>query len=108
MLTAAEPVKGRIAFHTLFEFHHAILDPIHALMEDRTACLMSRDIEAVIAFKPKVLVIADSHYSFFRERLPGTIIVWTRHGFSSGPTGTPKSTGSCVNPSGSWCCVWGA
>lgn len=72
----------RIGFHFTYDFHHAMLDPIYALLKEEFPCLMTSDANAVIDFKPKILVLADAHYHFFRGRLPGTIIIWVRHGFS--------------------------
>jgi hypothetical protein len=71
-----------IGFHLGYEFHHAILDPIYALLKEESPCLLTQDADAIIDFKPKILVLADAHYHFFRGRLPGTIIIWVRHGFS--------------------------
>ncbi|OGP81309.1 MAG: hypothetical protein A2Z08_09875 [Deltaproteobacteria bacterium RBG_16_54_11] len=72
-----------IGFHLTYDFHHAMLDPIYALLRDEYPCLMAKDAKAIIDFKPKVLALADAHYHYFRGKLPGTIIIWVRHGFSN-------------------------
>lgn len=73
----------RIGFHLLHDFHHAMLNPIYSLLKDEFPCLITKDVDSIIAFKPKILILADAHYYRFRGRLPVTIIVWIRHGFSS-------------------------
>lgn len=73
----------RIGFHILWDFHHSVLDPIYDLLKDDFHCLMTKNIESLIQFNPKILILADRHYHHFRNRLPETIIVWTRHGFAS-------------------------
>lgn len=75
--------SNSVGFHVLYEFHHAMLDPIYALLKDEFACFMSNDINSIIAFQPRVLLVAGSHYFYFRRQLPRAIIIWTRHGFSS-------------------------
>jgi CDP-glycerol glycerophosphotransferase (TagB/SpsB family) len=44
---------------------------------------MTKNVESLIQFNPMILILADRHYNLFRNRLPKTIIVWTRHGFAS-------------------------
>ena len=82
----------RIGFHILWDFHHAVLDPIYDLLKDDFQCLITKDAERLIQFNPKILVLADRHYHLFRNKLPNTIIIWTRHGFSS-----KNETGKGVN-----------
>jgi hypothetical protein len=72
----------RIAFHLLYDFHHAMLSPIYSLLKDEFPCLITKEVRLVISFKPKILVLADAHYHYFRDKLPGSIIIWVRHGFS--------------------------
>jgi len=72
----------RIGFHLSYDFHHAMLDPIYALLKEEFPCLMTRDAGAIIDFKPKILVLASAHYHIFRGKLAGTIVIWVRHGFS--------------------------
>jgi len=74
---------NRVGFHILHNFHHAMLDPIYSLLKDEFKCLMTNSIEEIISFNPRILILADRHYDAFREDLPNTIIVWTRHGFIS-------------------------
>jgi hypothetical protein len=81
----------RIGFHLGYDFHHAMLDPLHALLKEEFPCLLTQDADAVIDFRPKVLVLADAHYHLFRERLPGAIIIWVRHGFSD-----KNYVGNCI------------
>jgi hypothetical protein len=73
----------KIGFHILWDFHHSVLDPIYDLLKDDFNCLMTKNVENLIQFNPKVLILADRQYHLFRNGLPKTIIVWTRHGFAS-------------------------
>jgi len=73
----------RIGFHLAYDFHHAMLNPIYALLREEFPCLITTNAKSIIAFKPRILVLADAHYHYFRGKLPGTIIIWVRHGFSN-------------------------
>jgi teichoic acid glycerol-phosphate transferase len=78
-----EKTKMRVGFFVSFPFHEEILAPIHAELKDEFPCLISSDVEAIIKFRPHVLVIADRFLPKYRARLPDTIVVYTRHGFIS-------------------------
>jgi len=74
-----EPV--RIGFHLFHEFYRAMLEPVYLILKEEFPCLMTRDLNALLDFKPRILLVADNRYYLYRPRLPGTIIVWVRHGF---------------------------
>lgn len=76
-----EPV--RIGFHLFHEFYRAMLEPIYLILKDEFPCLMTKDLKALLDFKPRILLVADKRYYLYRPQLPGTIIVWVRHGFVS-------------------------
>ena len=76
-------VCERVAFHLGYEFHRAMLEPVYNEVRQHFPSLITTDAKAVIAFNPRVLVLADRHYDVFREHLPETAIIWTRHGFAS-------------------------
>jgi CDP-glycerol glycerophosphotransferase (TagB/SpsB family) len=84
----------RVAFHLLWEFHRTILEPIYEEVRRHFPALITNDAEAVIAYKPRVLVLADGHYQMFRGHLPETAIIWTRHGFAS-KNHTQRATTGC-------------
>ena len=73
----------RVAFHLGHPFHASMLGPVYEQVRHTIPALLSESVNEVVDFAPKVLVLADSHYHLFRERLPNTPIVWTRHGFSN-------------------------
>jgi hypothetical protein len=73
----------KIAFHTLHDFHCAVLAPIYHVLQHEYQCLLTSHIEEVHRFHPDILVLADHHTEYFRERLPDTLIIWARHGLSS-------------------------
>ena len=79
----ASSARPSVAFFVLWEFHRPILSPVYDALRDEYPCLISNDPEEVVAFRPAVLVLADAAYDRFRARLPDTILVFTRHGFSS-------------------------
>jgi hypothetical protein len=74
----------RVGFHLRFPFHHAMLDPVARALAPDVECLATEDLEALAGFAPPVVVVADGlHYAELRALLPGSLIVWTRHGFAS-------------------------
>jgi hypothetical protein len=60
-----------------------MLEPVYLILKEEFPCLMTKDLKALLAFKPQILLVADNRYYLYRPRLPGTIIVWVRHGFVS-------------------------
>ena len=44
---------------------------------------MTKNLNSIVSFKPRILLVADNRYYLYRPRLPGTIIIWVRHGFAS-------------------------
>lgn len=74
---------GKIAFHCYANFEKSILKPVYDLLKEDFFCLFTRSVGEVIKFKPKVLILANHHYHYFRGNLKDTIIVWTRHGFAT-------------------------
>lgn len=81
----------RIAFHCLKPFYRPQMQPVFDLVKDRVPSLLSADTEEVIRFDPRILVVADSRYYLYRHRLPGTIVVWIRHGLAD-----KNFAGACV------------
>ncbi|HWB20682.1 MAG TPA: CDP-glycerol glycerophosphotransferase family protein [Phycisphaerales bacterium] len=77
----------RIAFHVVEPFHHEVLDPVYNLLKDDFPCLLSADQREIVVFKPDVLLLSQLPFTFWREHLPDTRIVFLRHGFSSKNTG---------------------
>ena len=75
--------KKKIGFYMTHAFHHAMLKPIYALLKDELPCLVTSDYKEMVAFNPQIIVLAEHHENFFRQLLPETIIIWTRHGFSN-------------------------
>jgi CDP-glycerol glycerophosphotransferase (TagB/SpsB family) len=73
----------RIAFYHFHPFHHAMLDPVQAAVGTRASCLRTEDPDAVAAFAPHAIVLAEHHEDHLTARLPEVPVVWTRHGFSS-------------------------
>ena len=78
-----EKTKMRVGFFVSFPFHQEILEPICKELTDDFPCLLSTDVEAIIKFRPHVLIIADRLLPKYRVQLPDTIVVYTRHGFIS-------------------------
>ena len=72
----------RIGFYIFCKFHRPILQPIFDLLKDELPCFSTGDVNKVVARKPDIIVCADFPEKIFRSKLPETIIVWTRHGFS--------------------------
>lgn len=78
------PSSRRVAFYLHHRFHAAMLDPVHALVAAHVDTIQSSDRDAVVAFAPDVLVVADGGVcDLFRADLPHTLIVFVRHGFAS-------------------------
>lgn len=73
----------RIGLFISFPFHREILAPIHAQLEPDFPCLFTADVEEIIAFQPHVLIVSDRFLPRYREQLPATILIYTRHGFIS-------------------------
>ncbi len=73
----------RIGFFVRFPFHMEILVPIHALLQIDFPCLLSADVDEIIAFRPMVLIVSDRFLPCYREQLPDAILIYTRHGFIS-------------------------
>jgi hypothetical protein len=71
----------RIGFHLYHEFYRAMLEPVYQELKEEFPCLMTKDLKALLDFKPRILLVVDNRYYLYRPRLPGTIIVWVRHGF---------------------------
>jgi hypothetical protein len=82
--------RNGIGFHVVEPFQHSILYPIYARLRDEFPCLIADSARKMIDFRPRIIVVATDYYHPFRECLPGTAIVWTRHGFSS--KNNPKHT----------------
>src|SRR3990172_8779152 len=72
-----------IGFYVPFEYQRAMLDPIYDLVKQEFPCIVSPDPQALIRANPRILVQAEGEYRPFRKRLPTTLMVFTRHGFSS-------------------------
>lgn len=73
----------RIGFHILTDYYYPMLEPVHSILKDEFPCLMTKNLSSIVSFKPQILLVADYPYHLYRPRLPGTIIIWVRHGFSS-------------------------
>jgi len=83
----------RVAFYIAYDFHRAILEPVHEELRQQFPTLITEDIEQIVAFKPRVLVLSCAHGSMFRSRLPETAIIWTRHGFANKTNIAPSIAG---------------
>jgi len=95
----------RIGFHPFHDFYRAMLEPVYLILKEEFPCLMTKDLNSLLDFKPQILLVADNRYYLYRPRLPGTIIVWVRHGFVSKNGLSRSITGSdfsCV--SSQWVC----
>ena len=77
------PPHPRIACYIRLDFHHAVIDPVYALLSQRWECLLSGDLDAIAAFAPHVILTTHGDHDFFRQRLPGAVIVFVRHGFAT-------------------------
>ena len=89
-----------IGFHLFHDFYRAMLEPVYLILKDEFPCLMTKNLNSIFAFKPQILLVADDRYYLYRSRLPGTIIVWVRHGFASKNVLSKCITGSdfsCVS-----------
>jgi len=73
----------RIGFFVAETFQRAMLAPIYEELRHEFPCLLTDDVDQVIEFQPRILLVATEYYQPFRERLRDTIIIWTRHGFAS-------------------------
>ncbi|MBA7569687.1 hypothetical protein ES708_11428 [subsurface metagenome] len=90
----------RIGFHPFHDFYRAMLEPVYLILKEEFPCLMTKDLNSLLDFKPQILLVADNRYYLYRPRLPGTIIVWVRHGFVSKNGMSRSITGSdfsCVS-----------
>lgn len=96
----------RVGFFVGSRFYHAMLDPIYESLKDELPCLMTGDPQAMVAFTPHVLVHAGSGCSHLRSKLPETIFVWTRHGFSTKKNSARISIAECdfACVSSEWVC----
>lgn len=65
-----------------------MLDPIHALLKDDFECLVSDDPRAIVNFRPRMLLLSQLPFDFWRATLPETSLVFVRHGFSNKNTGS--------------------
>ena len=75
--------KIRICFFIQLEFHHAMLDPIYEILSKDFSCILSSDKKEIINFNPHVIIQSDYDSEFFRKNLPGTLIIYTLHGFGT-------------------------
>ena len=57
--TYSYPAAMRIGFLVRFPFHQEILHPIHSLLRDEFPCLITSEIQAVIDFRPRILIRRD-------------------------------------------------
>lgn len=73
----------RIGFYLIRDSFHAMLEPVYLALKDEFPCLMTKNLHSIVSFKPQILLTAGSLYYLYRSRLPGTIIIWVRHGFAS-------------------------
>lgn len=73
----------RIGFHIFYDFHHAMLEPVYSILKDEFPCLITKNLNSIVSFKPRILLIVGDRYYLYRPRLPGTIIIWVKHGFAS-------------------------
>jgi len=75
--------EARIGFFVAEAFQRAMLAPVYEELRDEFPCLLADNVEQIIEFRPRILLVATEYYQPFREQLPNTIIIWTRHGFAS-------------------------
>ncbi len=64
-------------------FHNVILAPIYQIIKNDLPCLITHDVQQMIAYQPHIIVLAEHPNGFFHKVLPGTIVIHTRHGFAS-------------------------
>ena len=74
---------GRIGFFEKFPFHGAMLRPVYEQLRERLDCLYTDDFQAMIDFRPAILLLAEHHNAFFRPHLPQTLVVSTTHGLGA-------------------------
>lgn len=82
-MASPHATRPRIAFHLGFPFHRPILTPIHERLaaDPELDCLLTEDLEEIVAFDPHVLVQSEGEPELYRKRLPRAMIVYTGHGF---------------------------
>ena len=73
----------RIAFFYANRFHHAMLAPVEAKLTARAECARFSSLDAMRAFQPQVIVLAENPSNQARLAAPNARIVWTRHGFAN-------------------------
>ena len=73
----------RIGFFLFCKFHRPILQPVYDLLKDELPCFSTGNADQMTAEKPDIIICADQPKRNFHLRLPKTIVIWTRHGFSS-------------------------
>src|SRR5687768_7093473 len=74
----------RFGFLCCHPYQRAILEPVHRLLAGAHACLMTPDVETLVAFSPNIVVQSEGSGTIcaLRERLPNASIVHTRHGLA--------------------------
>jgi CDP-glycerol glycerophosphotransferase (TagB/SpsB family) len=60
-----------------------MLAPVAAAIGARADCVHVDDPDELAALRPDVVVLAENPMGEVRQRVPGTPIVWTRHGFAN-------------------------
>lgn len=75
--------ETRAGFFLLHKFHHAMLDPIYELLKNKLPCLLTSSPSKLIAYRPEIILLAEYFRPYFELPLPGSIVIHTRHGFSS-------------------------
>jgi len=73
----------RIGFHLAHDLYRPMLEPVYQILKEEFPCLMTKELNSILAFRPQILLVADGQYGLYRPPLPNTIIVWVRHGFAS-------------------------
>jgi hypothetical protein len=74
--------EDRIAFPVLRPFHRAMLEQIHESLRHDFPCLLTDNLDAVLQFRPRIVVTADELPQLVTSALPSALVIWTRHGFS--------------------------
>lgn len=77
------PISPRVGFFLESPFHAPMVLPVREHVQMRLPTLVSGDLKEMAQFQPHIVVLADHFNAYFRRLLPSTLIVWTRHGFSS-------------------------
>jgi len=72
-----------IGFLATFPFHRAMLEPVHARLQDQYSTLLTEDRRVLIDSAPRILVVSDRPPRTVRQALPTTLVVFIRHGFAS-------------------------